>query len=422
MTTQIFSYRYPVSQINVSGNQETWQTFQASNASTATRFPSNGNSSIIFNLASNSQFLRTHQSWFQFTITPRNADGTPITGGALAGITNSKQGCSRAFNRIIIRQGSTPIEQFEYDDQLGLYMSTLSDSRRKWLRITESFGNTTAFANGPRKFAMQIFSSLFVNPQALPLPALPSGLQIEFQVADAENLFTSNVPQFTVDNPQIRSCMICPDPSFTLALTSAVAQGRSAWIPMSEVRTFRTTGLGTDQLLINAAVGSYSSVDSVTTTFWDQTAYSNRGNDRYMRFTRTPSPGAALTEWSIEAAGLINPQSRTFIEGGPDDPESLMYTFLSDAGSIHAIDQVANLDIDVNDNFWSHHYRVGLNYQSSNEEHASGLSLVGASSTNVVFNAKFSNPIQANIVAYTTIVCSVLLEISGTLLTVHRVF
>ncbi len=416
MTTQLLSYRYPLSNVQVSGNFESWRTFQPSNASTATRFPSGPSTSIIFNLGSNSEFLRTHQCWFEFTLTPRDANGAPIT--TTAGIRNSIQGCSRAFSRIIIRQGSTVIETFDYDDQLALYMSTLPDTRRKWLKLTEGFGRDDLFVNGPRKFAMQIFSSLFVNPQALPLPALPSGLIVEFVNANANNLFTTDVPQFTVDDPKINACMIKPDASYTLALTSAIANNRSAWIPLSEIKTFRATGLGTDRMLLNAPVGSYSSVDSVTTTFWDQNAYANAANDKYKRFGQM-----GLQEWSIEAAESIQPgNGRMFIEGGKEDPTTLMYTFLSSAGSIHNVHEIANIDTDTTNNFWDNHYQFGLSYVSDNEETGTGLSLVGAASTNIQINTKHSGAINSSIVALTTVVCSVLLEISGTLLTIHRVF
>lgn len=407
---QIMSYKYPaLNPQGISGNNEQWMTTPASNASTATRYSSNGNSSLLFTLASNSQFLRTHQCFLSFTLTPRDGNDDPLPG---AGIVSSRQGVSRAFQRLTLRIGNVIIESFDYDDQMAMYLSTIPESRKKWLKIMEGFGDTNAFANGPRKFEMQIYSSLLTNPNHVPLPIFQGGLQLELEIATESNLFTSAVPRFTIDDPSLRWLAVVPDPSYTLALTSGIQSQRSAWIPMTLLRTFRSTGLGSTEMLINAAVGNVTSVDSVITTYWDTNKYNDRTNDRFDRFH-----DAGLRTWTIEGAGIQNPASRTFTHG-VNDPETIMVTFLSESGSIHNVDQVANLDAD----FRTKNFRFGLNFQSDNEYHSSGLNLVGAANPNVVISTSHAASVTTNTVAYTTVAMSVVLEVTGSLVNVHRVF
>ena len=298
MTSQLLSYKYPfINPSGITGNQEQWVQTTPSNASANTSFTSNGNSDLIFNFASNSQFLRCHQSFLVFNMTVRDAAGAPLTGAALTATRNSYQGCSAAFSRVTVRSGATVIESFEYADQLGLYLSTIRPDKQRWLSLTESFGKTDAFAGGAtRKFAMQIFTSLFTQTSALPLAVLPGGLELVFTLNNSAACFTTNVPQFTIENPYVRWLALLPDPSMTLAISGAVASGRSFFLPLSELRTYRTAGLNTNNLLINCPVGSYSSVDSVTTSFYDMNTYNNIANHKMLRWN-----DAGLRTWSIQA-------------------------------------------------------------------------------------------------------------------------
>jgi hypothetical protein len=416
MTSQILSYKYPaINPGGITGNQEQWVQTHPSNASTNTSFTSLGQSDLIFRFQSSSQFLRTHQCFLALNMTVRDNAGAPLSGAALAATRNTEQGISAAFSRVQVRSGATVIESFEYSDQLNLYLSTIRPEKRRWLSIAEGFAKNDLFAGGAtRKFCMQIMTSLFSSPNALPLPCLPGGIELVFSLAPSTAFFTTDVPQYTIENPYVRWCSIVPDPSYTLAVTGAVASNRSMYLPLTELRTYRQAGVGTDSMLINCPVGSYSSVDAVTTAFYDSTAYNDRGQDKWKRWN-----DAGLRTWTITAADVINPASRTFVHSGPNDPESVLIQYLSDTGSIHALDSTIHL---LDDHFTAH-FSFGLTYTSDNEGNfGSGMSLVGAANTTIVIETTHAAPVPPTTVAYTTVSCSVLLEITGTLLTIHRVF
>ncbi|KAJ3024408.1 hypothetical protein HDV00_000942, partial [Rhizophlyctis rosea] len=335
-------YRYPYTNPAVTGNSEQWVDVTASNISTTTSFDTSGNSSINFTLASNTSFMRTYQSYLRFTVIPKDANGNVITDpAALAAIRTSKQGISALFSQITIRSGSQVLETFEYNTQVAQFLSTSSASRRKWLKISEGFGNDTMFTGSGGQgveFTMQIYSSLFSNDVALPLPIFAGGLQVEFMIGTADQyVLGGTAPQLAIKDPRLVYCSIVPDPSFVLALTSAVASGRSAWFPATELRTFRVFGNGANEMTYNAAVGNYTSIDSVYFTHWDTATYNNNANDKYLRFS-----DAGLTSWSITANEIANPgYNRRFHHGrAPKRLETFMVTYLSQAGSIHDLDQV----------------------------------------------------------------------------------
>ncbi len=423
MASRIFSYKYPIQNTLVKGNNEVWSQISPSNSSTQTRYTSAGNSTLTYTFASNSQALRGHQMFHCFTLTPRDAAGAPISGAGAAAIRNSKQGIQRAFNRLFVRTGSAPIETVENDEATALHYSTLPLTKRNWLNILEGFGNTQIFKSGARKFAQQVWSTIFTQESSIPIFCFPGGLILDYQVADVKNLFTtSDVDHFTIDNPYIRACFITPDPSVTLALTSSVASGRSLWIAAQETRTFRTPGLNSDQLQITNALGAYSSVDSVNHAFYSASARNNQANDRYMSYF---DPG--LKQWSMTLSEVTNP-ARGYFQASGGDPETLMVTLLSEVGSIHNFDQVYldNLydtdGVTPLDTFPRNHFRFGLNFTSDNESHASGMSLVGSSSGNVVTDCTFTAPITADTVCYTQITCSILVEVTAGLVNVWKVF
>ena len=226
----------------------------------------------------------------------------------------------------------------------------------------------------------------------------------------------------TIKTPYLRIVMITPDPAIVLSLTSAIASGKSLWLPMQESRTYHAPGLNSTEQQLTCAVGAYSSVDSVITTFYSATARRDRTKDKYMLYH---DPG--LKHWTMTLAELTNP-ARGYFQAGDDDPETLMVTLLSELGSVHNFDQVyldneyaADNTTPVN-TFALNHFRFGLNFVSDNESHGSGVSLVGSSSGNVVIDCSFKNAIPSDIVAYTTVTCSVLLEVTGGLINIWRVF
>ncbi|KAJ3029263.1 hypothetical protein HDV00_009675 [Rhizophlyctis rosea] len=408
---------------------EQWVEVSPSNISTTTAFDSSGSSSINFTLASNTSFMRTYQSYLRFTVIPKDANGNVITDvNALAAIRTSKQGCSRCFSRITLRTGSQVLETFEYDDQVAMFLSTSSDSRRKWLKISEGFGSDTMFAGSGGQgveFTMQLYSSLLSNDMAIPLPIFAGGLQLELSVAGADNYFLGGtVPKYEIRNPYLVYCSIVPDPSFVLALTSAVASGRSEWFPAQELRTFRVYGNGANEMVYNAAVGNYSSIDSVYFTHWDTATYNNNANDKYTRFA-----DAGLTSWSIEANQILNPGANKRFRHGrtPKRLETFMVTYLSQAGSIHDLDQVGYVQSFTNgvDDFTSYcteSFKAGLSYLSALEDFASGLSMVGSANPNIVINANYSGNFNPTAVCYITVAVSVVIEVTGTLINIHRVF
>ena len=143
-----------------------------------------------------------------FDVVARNADKTPVSGAALAAIRHSTQGCSGLFSNLIIRSGSTIIENFEYNTQLGIFLSTVSQDRKVWLGVTEGYDTDNNFAGGSRRrYHMQIYSSLFSQDIALPLNIFAGGIQLEWTIAPANAYFTAGVDNFTIESP-----FLCCDP------------------------------------------------------------------------------------------------------------------------------------------------------------------------------------------------------------------
>ena len=170
MTSSVLSYKFPPMLPQGGGvraNNEVWNNTLPLNGAT---FRSDQNQSIIFNLASNSQFLRTTQSYLAGTIVPKAADGSDIVNAAT---TSSYQGCSRIFNRMVIRFGGVVVEDIPYySDVLALYYAQLPQTRKNILRSLEGFSDTAYYTTGNKKFAHAIMSSLWVTDQALPLPLI----------------------------------------------------------------------------------------------------------------------------------------------------------------------------------------------------------------------------------------------------------
>lgn len=412
MTSRIFSYKYNFQNPLVKGNDEQWISIGVNNANTTTRFSSAGNSELVYNFASNSQFLRAHTMFKVCTLTPRNAAGMPITGTDAAGIRNSKLGGAAAFTKQIVRTGSETLETLDIAERVGEHYATLPEVKRGWLKDFEGFEDTQMFVNGPRKIAQRIWSTFFSQTTALPLPVFTGGVQLVETVAPVENLITTNnVDSFSVDDAYIRVLALTPDPSITLALTSSVRSGGSLFIPAEETRVFRSYGLGGDTMLINCPMGQYSSVNSVITRFYNASARANRANDKYLI-----NHDAGLRKWSITANDVVNPRDRPFTTG-PNDPEGLMVTMLSEVGSVHNLDDIWFRNV-PGDSFFQNHFYFGLNYQSDDETHGSGLSMVGAADGSIKIDCQFAAPVTSDVIAVTTVTCAILLEVTGSF--VHK--
>lgn len=412
MASGALSYKYPPVNPSVSGNQESHIVVTPMNASTAQSYTSNGSSSIIFNFASNSQFIRTNQSYFAFTCVPKDAAGNVLT----ADVTNSRQGISRAFSRLIVRIGSREIENLIIDDLTALHYSTLSPSAARMLASTEGFNNPNAFNGaGPKRFGMQILSSLFSTPQAIPLPLITAGggLTLEWILAPVSNLFTSNnVASFEIQNPKIVTTMIIPPVDFTVGLVSAIRSGKSAFLPYTSVKQYRSNGNASNTQMLVLPIGNVRSVEALTTVMWDEAAYANRANDKFLRFIP-----ANLVDYKVEGAGTTAPNSLTF-SGVGSDPEFLLNTFIQQTGSIYDLGESVYLA----DNYNTQQFRISQTYTSDNEVHGSGLSMLGAASPNITITTTHSTSVPSTVTFNTFVSTAALLEITSQYVNITEVF
>src|SRR5690606_12043413 len=190
-----------------------------------------------------------------------------------ADIRNSYQGVSRVIQRLVLKVGATIIEDLEYADLCAMWYPTLSRGRKDILKKIEGYSRDNLFVGGARRFAVPLQSSLFVTDQAIPLPLIQAngGLTIDIHLAPIENLITTattNVPYYTIDFPAFKAQMLTPNPAFTSGLVSAVRSGRSAFLAMQRIRSFRSVGNGSVNQLITVPVGAMSSITSVETIFY----------------------------------------------------------------------------------------------------------------------------------------------------------
>ncbi|KAJ3054899.1 hypothetical protein HK097_000416 [Rhizophlyctis rosea] len=364
-------------------------------------------------------------SYVSFHVTVRDNNGAPFTDPtALAAIKNSKQGVSRIFNKITLRSGFSVIESFVYNKEVGKFLSSANSDRRKWLRITEGLGVDNLFATGAsRKFTMQICSSLFSNELAIPLPIFTGGIQVKFSIATPDEFFTTAVPRFSVDQPSLTYVAICPDPAFTLDLVRSIQSGRSAWFPLVETKTVRSPGNGTDMQTYNVAVGNYSRVESIHFTHWENGAYRLRSNDKFERYK-----DAGLKSWNVTDNEITNPSFNRRFTHGPRDVETFLVTHLSDTGSMFTVHDAANYPEDLAngisafDTYRNKHFKAGLTLTSDNEVWGSGLSLVGSANPHMVIDAQYETALPNSTTTEISVNLSLLLELSGTRIDVHRVF
>ncbi|MCU1500634.1 MAG: hypothetical protein JWM47_4587 [Acidimicrobiales bacterium] len=407
--SEVLSYKYPPINPEVSANSERWTEVKPINGSV---FRSDQNQSIILNLASASEFVKTVQSFLTATIVPRNAQGAVVSESSI-----SYQGVSRAFSRLQIRIGSAVVEDIsQYSDILALYYSTASKNRKSILKRLEGYSNPD-FLDGDsgRKFVHMLMSSLFCTPQALPLPFISAGgVSIELTLAPASELFTSNgVSYYTMENVSFKYLAVTPNPAYTMAMTAAVASGKSCFIPYQRIHIFPSAGNGANNQIIQVPIGMVSSIVSVDTTFHDTTAYANATNDKSLRFT-----SAGLTEWNLVGAGINNPSQISFGYSGGADPETVLMSLLSESGNGYRMGEELSLD----DNYESKSFRLGLNFQSSQEYFGSGLSTVGSASPFLTINTKHSQPVPPTTQITTIVTTDALIQFQGSGITVTEIF
>jgi hypothetical protein len=404
--SEVLSYKYPPISVGSTGNQEQWLETRPTNGSV---FRSDQNTSIIINMSSNSQYLKTVQSFLTGTLVPRTNSGAEVTDAATR---NTKQGMSRAFSRLIIRFGGAIVEDIQhYSDALALTYALESVGRKKLLQKTEGFENTQVFTGGRLRWAHMLLSSLWVTDQLLPLPFITvGGISLEIVLAPANEVFTSsNVDYYTLEDVSFKWLGVTPDPNYTLQMRSAIAQGRSAYIAYQRLHSFASNGSGANDNIINVPVGQVSSIVGVETVFWDATTYST--DDKYSRFK-----DSKLKSWNIEASGLKNPHMIDFQH--QSDPETALLAIMTQAGNIYRLGN----DVDFPESYRDENFRVAINYQSSLEHFGTGLSTIGAASPFLVIRTKHDAPVTPETTILTYVTTDALVEFRGTGITVTEVF
>lgn len=405
MSSEVLSYRFPPFNPFSTGSNESWQAATPSNGQT---FRTDQGASIVIPIGSNSQFIRTNQSYLSFTVTPKDAGGNQV---AAATTRNSKQGCSRLFNRVIVRLGSQIVEDISYDDMCALYYAMNTAGKKAVLTKTEGFTVDTLYTAGARQHVMVLITSLMVTPQAIPLPLLfqNAGFSLELFLAPMSNYLTvsTGVSYLELSNVAFKYQATTPDPAYTANLVSSVRSGRAAYIPLQVIKTFQSAGTGSTKLSLVCPVGGVSSVASIDTVFYDTTAYGTQLNDKYSRFT-----SANLTEFRIEGAGINLPSTLSF-NGAVSSPETLLLSLLSGGGSGYSVGD----DYSIDEFYNTQSYRIHYSWSADSETFGSGLNMVGASSPNIIINTTHSQVVPTTTTCVTFVTIDALLIIEGSMVT-----
>ena len=404
--SQVLSYKYPPILPQGGGiraNQESWQSTLPLNGAI---FRTDQSQSIIFNISSNSQFLRTTQSFLAGALVPKAADGSDIVNAAT---TSSYQGVTRAFNRMVIRFGGVVVEDISYySNVLVMYYATLPQTRKNILRSLEGFSDTGHYATGKRKFSHALMSFLWVTDQAICLPLIQSGgITIELFLAPASDLFTSsNVAYYEIQQPTFRWMGITHDPSYTIALRSSLAGSRSAYIHFQKLHFYPSNGNGSMTQQIQVPIGEVSSIAGIETVFWDEARYAGKTQDKYFLFTN-----ANLIDFKIEnnGTGSAQPNQLTFRYDNGTDPEVVLLGLLSSSGNIYTMDR----DVSLDTTFETNSFRIGMNFQSSNEYADTGLSPLGVSSPFLTITTTHSTVVPPNTRIMTVATVDALIEPRG---------
>lgn len=402
MASEVVSYMFPAIDPTLRANQVNWRKETPSNGGGGSLFRSDQNESIIINIASTSEYIKSVQSFVTGTIVPRDASGAPLVD---ASTRNSYQGITRAISAVTIRIGGTIVDHIPvYNDVCASVYALKPLSHKRLLSRFEGYGNTQLFTNGGYTFCHQLQSSLFVTEQLLPLPFTQVGISIELHITGQE-LFTSpNVAYYTFENVAFKFLACTPDPRFTAGMSMAIHQkGRSAYIPYQQIRTARSNGNGSDEQLIQVPIGNKSSITSLEVLFWDQTAYANAANDKALRFI-----DAGVVSWTVTGAGITNPRTGEFQHNGGANPEAVFTGLLTETGNGY----IAGDLIDIPDNFENNSFRLSMNFQAA-PAFRTGLDTTGAASQSLTITTKHKTPLPANIVILVVVVYDSVIEISS---------
>ena len=403
----VLSYRYPPVNPAVKANSELYNKSPSTNGVV---FRSDMNQSVLINIASNTQFLKTVQSYLTGTVTPYDVDGNEVKGAA---VKNSKQGVSRIFSRISIRFGGVEVESFSnYADLLAMYYNSVPQTKADMLKFTEGFSDDNWHKDGGRKFAHLLMSSLWVTDQALPLPLIQSGgITVELFLAPASDYFISdNVAYYELREPVLNWLGITPSPDYIIGLRQAVASGRSAYIAYQRVHAYPgvLNGSQTNQLIL--PIGQVSSIASIETVFFAESSLTTRSVDKYSKFT-----DAKLADMRIEGSGINLPTNTTFKFNGGKDPELALLALISSSGNAYTMDRLTNFSPNAA-------FKIGLNFESDSEVFGSGLSTIGSASPFVTITTTHTEAQPSTVRWIAFVTTDALIEFRGADIALSEIF
>ena len=234
-------------------------------------------------------------------------------------------------------------------------------------------------------------------------------------MAPASDLFTSsNVAYYEVQQPSFRWMGITPSPDFTISPRSAISsQNRSAYVHYQRLHFYPSAANGSQTQNIQVPIGQVSSIAAVETVFWSDVDYADRTKDKYERFGN-----AGLVDCKIENTGTTQPSQLTFKYEGGTDPEVVLLGLLSGAGNIYTMDR----DVSLDSNFETSSFRLGMNFQSSNEYAGVGLSTIGAASPFLSITTTHSAPVPPTTRILTMATVDALIEFRGSEIMISEVF
>ena len=208
---------------------------------------------------------------------------------------------------------------------------------------------------------------------------------------------------------------ITAGPSYTIALRSAVAGGRSAYIHFQKFHFYPSNGNGSQTQQIQAPIGQVSSIASVETVFWNEASYVDPTQDKYSRFTI-----ANLVNFKIEknGTGSAQPNQLTLKYEGGTDPEVVLLGLRSSSGNIYTMDR----DVSLDTNFETNSFRIGMTFQSSNEYTGTGLSTLGTSSPFLTITATHSAVVPPTTRILTVATVDALIEFRASEIAISEIF
>ncbi|KAJ3024580.1 hypothetical protein HDV00_000839 [Rhizophlyctis rosea] len=208
---------------------------------------------------------------------------------------------------------------------------------------------------------------------------------------------------------------ITPNPAYTVGLRSAVASGKSVYLPFQKIHQFPSAGNGASKQLIQVGVGQVSSVVSIDTVFWDSANFADRTKDTYKRFIE---PGNGVIDFRIDGAGLSNPSQLTFHHEGGADPELFLIGQLGAVGNAYNLDK----DISFDDDYMSNSFRISMGYLSDNEHFGVGLNTLAAQTPYITVEVNTKDPVPPTTTIMTFVTTDAIIEFRGVDVAITEIF